>query len=109
MDNVRDIVLIVTGIVWSIVFLAVLVVVLVVFAFARKYLNAAHGFLDDRARAFLGDVLVRVEAVNQRTAQLAGHPLPPGIPVVRPAPPSLGLRLPFLRRRKPWWQKLLQR
>jgi hypothetical protein len=107
-DEIRDIVLVLTGIVWSIVFLLILIVTLVVFYFSRKYLNVARDKLDEDARPLLGQVQVAAESLRERTAALPHYAVATEIiPARREDLPPLKLSLPFFRKRKPWYQRLL--
>ena len=108
-ETILDIVLIVAGILWALVFLALLLVTFVVGFLLRKYLGEAHRFLDEQVRPTLFQIQDVVEALRLRTASL---PQPGGGARIRhperlSAP--LKLSLPFLRRRKPWYTRLLQR
>lgn len=107
MENVLDVVLIVAGIVWSAIFLVLLVGVVVVFAVARRYLSAAHAYLRGDAQALLTNLNAQVNAVNARTSWFAGRAPRPDVPRAQSAPSLPRLRIPFLRRRRPWWQRLL--
>jgi hypothetical protein len=104
--QVRDWVLIVTGIIWAILFLAILLVTLVIYYLLHKYLRIGRDFLHVRAREFLDQVEDKAEIVRQRTAMLPRYnaPVPPEVP--ERARRSLGFRLPFRRRRR-WWQRVL--
>jgi hypothetical protein len=109
MAETRDIVLIVTGIVWSLVWVAILAVSLAIFVVARKGLNSAQDFMRTRATPFVLRVQVLAEDARGKTAQFAGRPLPEGFSVVRPATAGRGFSLPRFRRRRTWWQRLLER
>ena len=109
MEQVRDVVVIVTGIVWSIVWLALLAVVLVVFALERKYLKAARRFLQENVREVLDGLQVQADALQNRTAGLPGRREQASASRAAPAASGLGFSFPFLRRRRPWWHRLLRR
>jgi hypothetical protein len=104
MDDVRDVVLIVTGIVWSLVFLVLLAVTLVIAYVANKYLGVAHDFLVQRVPPALGEARDWAEAVRTQTASLpgSGSERSEGHPARR-----VEIRLPFRRRRRHWWQHVL--
>jgi hypothetical protein len=105
--QIRDWVLIVAGILWTIVFLIVLIITLVVYYFTHKYLGVARDFLHIRVREFLGEVQDRAELVRQQTAALPRYGAPVAPRVTERAQRPLSLRLPF-RRRRPWWRKVLR-
>jgi len=109
MGTVLDLVLIVAGIVWSAIFLVLLIGVVIVFVIARHYLSAAHAFLRGDAQALLANLNAQVEAASARTSWFAGRAPRPDVPRTRPAPSLPSFRIPFFRRRQPWWQRLLQR
>lgn len=109
MENIRDIVVVVAGIIWSLVFLVILIAVLIVFALVRNYLNAAHGFLRGRVRTLLDGIYGRIEALNTRTGQLSSRPPLTPAPTGGVLPPGLSFRIPFPWRRKPWWERVLHR
>jgi hypothetical protein len=104
LSDVRDVVLIVAGIVWSLVFLVILVVTLVIAMFVHKSLGLTHDCLTPRVPPALGEVQNWVEAVRLQTASL------PGSGSERPedhAGRHVEIRLPFFRRRRRWWRNLL--
>jgi hypothetical protein len=105
-ENVRDVVLIVVGIVWGLIFLAITAVTLVVFFLLKKYLGIGQDFLRDRVGPMLEQVQERAEEVRQRTAALPRYDAPVA-PRIRDKGAPFHVRLPFFRRRKPWWQKVL--
>ena len=107
MQTVLDIVLIVAGILWSLVFLAILVAVLAVLWLARRYLSAADRYLRTDAAAFLGGIQQQVDVVTAQTSRFAGRTSPRVAPRTRLAAPRPAFSLPFLRRRRPWWRRLL--
>ncbi|HTE86915.1 MAG TPA: hypothetical protein VK821_19555 [Dehalococcoidia bacterium] len=104
LGDVRDVVLIVTGIVWTIIFLVILAVTLVISYLTHKYLGIAHEFLTERVPPALSEVQSYADAVRLQTAALpgSGSTLPPGQGM-----PHFDVRLPFFRRRRTWWQRLL--
>jgi hypothetical protein len=108
-DTIRDIVVVVAGIIWSIVFVAILAVVLVVLALLRRYAALAHRFLSETARGYVDAVRQQAEVLAARTARLPGRPAlasvqRPGADLRMPE-----FRLPFFRRRRPWWRRLIER
>jgi hypothetical protein len=99
-------VLVVVGIVWSLVFLVLLFITLATAYFIRKYLGMAHQFLSRRVPVGIAEVQLYADAVRYKTAELpgSGSRLPPGQRM-----PHIEIALPFLRRRRPWWQRMLGR
>ncbi len=106
LGDVRDVVLIVAGIVWSLVFLVILAITLVILYLVQKYLGVAHDFLNEKVPTALGEVQNWAELARAQTAALpgSGSARPEGV-----ASPHVDIRLPFFRRRRPWWQRLLPR
>jgi hypothetical protein len=109
MGTLLDVVLIVAGILWSLIFLAILVLVLVVFVLTRRYLRAAHMYLANDLPAVIAMVQAQVDGLSVRTSQFAGRAPAAHPPVARATSSPLRFSLPFLRRRRPWWQRLIGR
>ena len=100
-ESVRDWVLIVCGILWGIVTLAVAVVFFVLQMYTRKGFRAVDRLVADKLRPALDSAHGRLGAVRDTTARLPGNP-----PVIeaeaRPVRGGWrrGLPLPFRRRRR---------
>jgi hypothetical protein len=103
-DDARDIVLIVTGLVWTVVFLVLFIITVVVAYFIRRYMRVAHDFLTHQVPGAIGEVHAYAELARSGTASLPGARS-------RIAPEErlahVALQLPHLRRRKRWWQRVL--
>src|SRR6266540_4285697 len=106
-EALRDTVVVVAGIVWSIIFLALLGVTVVIYALASRYLGKARWFLHERVRPLFADVQARAEDIRVRTASLPGQPRPPGVLTVTSGTRRAAPAFPFFRRRRKWWQRLL--
>jgi hypothetical protein len=115
LQDVRDWVVIITGIIWALLYLGIFAVAVVVFTLANKYLNKAHALMAKKVRPMVGSVQDRAEQVRLKTLTLPGQPPIPGAEsVVSTLPISTSLRpllprLPFLRRKRPWYQRMLPR
>jgi len=113
LQDVRDWVLIVTGIIWALLYLGILAAVLVVYVLARKYLNQAHQMMQRKVKPLIGTAQDRAELVRLKTLTLPGQPPIPGAQsVVSTLPIGASLRpllprLPFLRRKRPWYRRIL--
>jgi hypothetical protein len=109
MGTLLDVVLIVAGIIWSLIFLVVLVLVLVVFVLTRRYLRVAHLYLANDLPPLIAAVQAHVDGLSARTSQFAGRAPATHPPVARATDSPRRFSLPFLRRRRPWWQRLIGR
>ncbi len=117
-QDIRDIVLIILGIVWSLVYLGVLAVAVVAGVLLVRYLGKAQALIEQQGGALLDQVQMTVEGMRGRTAALphygAGEEGDRRRPIEAPRVPrpqqvGLKLSLPFFRRKKPWYQRLLGR
>lgn len=113
LQDVRDWVVIVTGIIWALLYLGIFAAVAVVFVLARKYLNKAHELMHKKVQPMMGKVQDKAELVRLKTLTLPGQPPIPGSEsVVSTLPIGASLRpilprLPFFRRRRPWYKRIL--
>lgn len=105
LGDVRDIVLIVAGIIWALIFLVFLVVTLAIAYLARKYLGVAHDFLRLQVPAAISEVQLYADVVKFKTAELPGSGS--RLPLGQRMPHVEFPRLPFFRRRRPWWERIL--
>jgi hypothetical protein len=104
--QVRDWVLIVTGVVWAIIFLVILLVTVTIYYFVHKYMAIGRGYLHVQVREFLGQVQDQAELVRQQTAALPRYEGAVAPEVSERARRPMRLRLPF-RRKRHWWEKVL--
>jgi hypothetical protein len=116
-ENIRDIVIIIVAIAWSLVYLGLLAVTAVAGVLLTRYLGKARDLVDQQGRAIVGNVQAVATTASERTASLphygAGHEGQDGAGLPAPrfprAPSQLNLSIPFFRRRKPWYERLLRR
>lgn len=116
LQDVRDWVVIISGIIWGLLYLGILAAVLLIFYFVRKYLNKAHELIRQKVQPLVGVVQDRAEQARLKTLTLPGQPPIPGAEsVVSTLPIGASLRtglphlprLPFLKRRRPWYRRIL--
>jgi hypothetical protein len=104
LNDARDIVLIVTSLVWTVVFLVLFIITVVVAYFIRRYMRMAHEFLTHQVPGALGEVHAYTEIANVATSSLPGAR-------TRLSPAErmshVALHMPRLRRRRPWWQRMM--
>src|SRR5579875_3082935 len=115
-QDIRDIVIIIVGIVWSIVYLGILAVVAVAGVLITRYMGKAQALLDEQGRSLLLSAQNTADSVRDRTAALPHYEL--GTEAARQAQirrprtargaGQLKLSFPFFRRKKPWYQRLLR-
>jgi hypothetical protein len=119
-QNIRDIVLIIVGIVWSLITLTVLAVTAVAGVLLVRYLGKAQALIEGQGGALVGSLQTAVEGVRERTASLPHYDtgsreagrrriVTPREPRQREVKLTIDLPLPFLRRKKPWYQRLIGR
>ncbi len=95
-QTVRDVVVMVAGIVWLLVALALTVVFGIAWWLSRRGLRAVNRAFPERIRPALAAVHAQLAAVRDRTSRLPGNvPVPEAI--ARPTRPQR-LRWPFRRR-----------
>jgi hypothetical protein len=97
-QTVRDVVVVVAGIVWLVVALALAVVFGVAWWLSRRAFRAADEAFPERIRPALAAAHAQLAALRDRTSRLPGNmPVPEGL--AEPARPRR-LRWPFRRRRR---------
>jgi xanthosine utilization system XapX-like protein len=112
-QNIRDIILIIVGIVWSIIYLGIFAVTAIAGVLVVRYLGRAQQLIEEQGRPLLDSARWAVDSARARTASLPHYAGAEGAPreevpprAVRPQT-QLKLSLPFFRRKKPWYQRLL--
>jgi hypothetical protein len=106
LSDAASFVLIVTGLVWTVVFLVLFIITVVVAYFIRKYMRIAHGFLAHEMPGLIGEVHAYAEMGRMATASLPGaHKRIP----LEDRMAHVALHMPQLRRRRHWWQRAFHR
>lgn len=113
LQSIRDWVLIVVGILYSLIFFALWIAVFVLGHLINSYLGKGHDLMIQRVRPFVSDLHAQAENLRLRTLTLPGQPPLPGSESIRATLPAtrslrpLSLKIPFLGRRKSWWRRML--
>jgi hypothetical protein len=102
--DAADFVVIITGLVWTVVFLVLFIITVVAAYFIRRYMRIAHRFLTHEVPGAIGEVHAYAEVARVATASLPGAPTRIS-PEERMA--HVALQLPNFRRRRRWWQRVL--
>jgi hypothetical protein len=115
-QDIRDVVLIVVAIVWSFVYLGILAVTAVAGVLLVRYLGKAQELIEQQGGPLLDTVQGAIESARARTASLPHYGAGEGVEPERATTPyairrssQLKLSLPFFRRKKPWYERLLGR
>lgn len=104
LPTVRDWVLIIAGVLWAVVTLAIAAVCGVLWFLTRKYLRKGDDLLTAQVRPRLDQVHSRLAAVRDRTSRLPGNaPIPEA--AARPLRSGSGLSLPWRRRKRGWLRR----